>query len=228
MLPMRRPLDVLPTPVRAGGYDIAMWQKITDAKSPVHIYIEGDGHAFDGHGRPTRDPTPRGTFVRDLAAADTSANVAYIARPCQFVMSPECSVTDWTNGRFSPQIVSAMADVVRNISQSRPVILIGYSGGAMISGLIIEKNPDIDVKKWITIAGVLNHKEWTEYFGDTPLSASIDMNTLPHVPQVHYVAQTDVVVPIALTRRIAAPSDIVVVPNSTHNKFPDFDIDFLF
>ena len=28
-------------------YKLASWQKITDSKAPVRIYIEGDGHAFN-------------------------------------------------------------------------------------------------------------------------------------------------------------------------------------
>jgi len=209
----------------AGKYDIAYWTRDTDPAVPVRIYIEGDGHAFDGHGRPTRDPTPRGHMVRDWAAADTSPNVAYLARPCQYVMSPECTTHDWTDGRFAQDIITEMSDAVRWIARGRPVILVGYSGGAMISGLIIEQNPDLNVREWITVAGVLNHADWTEYFGDSPLSGSLNMNTLPRVPARHYVAENDKVVPRALSQRWLGDENLIIVPNATHNKFPDFSID---
>jgi len=211
--------------VDAGEYEIATWQKITDSAAPVRIYIEGDGRAFDGHGRPTHDPTPHGRLVRDLAAADMSANVVYMARPCQYVMSSACDVTDWTDGRFSSRIIDSMTSAIQQIARGRPVVLIGYSGGAMISGLIIEQNPDLNVHEWITVAGVLNHADWTGYFGDTPLTNSLNMNKLPRVPARHYVAERDKVVPRALSQRWGGDENLIIVPNATHNKFPDFSID---
>lgn len=212
--------------MHAGDFDIAFTQRITDTTAPIHIYIEGDGHAFNGHGLPTRDPTPRNMFMRHMAARDASPNVAYIARPCQFAMSPTCSVTDWTSGRFSARVIDAMADAVRTIAKNHPVILVGYSGGAMISGLIIERNPDIDVKKWITVAGVLNHAAWIEYFGDTPLSGSLSMDALPCVPMRHYVAARDTVVPKEITMAIAPAETVTIVPGATHNNFPNLELDF--
>ena len=220
------PDDFVYMPIHAGGYEIASWQKITDDSSVIHIYLEGDGRAFDGRGVPTRDPTPHGTFMRDLAMSDTAPNVVYIARPCQFIMSDICRVSDWTDGRFSPQIIDAMANAIRYVAPARPVVLIGYSGGAMVSGLVILQNSDIDVRQWITIAGVLNHTEWSEYFGDAPLDKSLDMTVLPDVPQIHYVGTDDDTVPYELTTRIADYDDIIVVPNATHGDFGNLQIDF--
>ena len=219
-----RDLDLVP--VNAGQYQIAVYQRLTDKKAPVHIYIEGDGYAFDAWGRPTDNPTPRGTFVRDLVVRDSAKNVVYIARPCQYVLSSACERSDWTDGRFSQEIVDAMADVIKQVAKSRPVILIGYSGGAMVSGLVIAQNPDIDVKKWITIAGVLNHAEWTEYFGDAPLSASVDMAELPDVLQMHYIAYGDKVVPNRLSRQWVSSDKLTVVSGATHAYFPNMILDF--
>jgi len=216
-------LQVLHSP--GGKYDIAYWARDTDPRALVRIYIEGDGHAFDGHGRPTRDPTPRGHLVRDWVAADTSPNVAYLARPCQYVMSPECTTHDWTDARFSQDIITEMSAAVRRIAHGRPVVLVGYSGGAMISGLIIEQNPDLNVREWITVAGVLNHADWTTYFSDSPLSGSLNMNTLPRVSARHYVAENDKVVPRALSQRWIGVENLIVVPNAIHNNFPDFIVD---
>lgn len=205
-------------PVLSADYDIATWQKISSPVSPIRIYIEGDGHAFDGYGKPTSNPTPKSYMLRDMASRDNSPNVVYMARPCQFIMSDNCNITDWTSGRFSTHNIDTMANAIRHVANGRPVILIGYSGGAMISGLVIEKNPDIDVKQWITIAGVLNHHDWTEYFGDSPLSASENLNRLPRVPQCHYVADYDIVVPRHLSEKWT-DNNIIIVPDSTHNDF---------
>ena len=222
----RAPYEMIYVPVQTATYEIATWQKMTNSDNPVHIYIEGDGHAFRASGAPTSDPTPRGMFMRDLAASDKSPNVAYVARPCQFIMSSMCAQTDWTDGRFSPQVIDALSATVKTIAKNRPVVLIGYSGGAMATGLIIKNYPEINVVKWITIAGVLNHVEWTNFFGDSPLSSSLNMDELPHVPQRHYAAQNDKVVPISLTRKWAAEKDIVIVPNTTHENMGMWKLDF--
>lgn len=219
------PADFISVPVQYGRYTIMTYQRLLDRTSPVHIYIEGDGYAFDAAGRPTNNPTPKGSFVRDLAARDTSPNVVYMARPCQYVMSPACTPDDWTMGRFSPDIIESMAAAVRGISNSRPVVLIGYSGGAMISGLIINHYPDIPVTKWITIAGVLRHADWTAYFDDKPLSSSLDMIALPNVNQLHYIAAGDTVVPNKLSKKWIKSDDIVVVHGAKHSYFPSLILD---
>lgn len=212
--------------VETDSFDIVTWGRLKDSVSPVHIYIEGDGHSFNSYGVPTEDPTPRSTFMRDLAMSDNAPNVVYVARPCQFVMSETCKQADWTDGRFSKRVVDSMASVVRKVSDKRPIILVGYSGGAMISGLIIDNYTDLNVQKWITIAGVLNHKIWTDYFGDSPLKSSMYLDKLPDVPQLHYVAKDDKVVPIPLTFAVANSEDIVVVENATHDNFGKLKLNF--
>lgn len=212
--------------INAGNFEIATLQKTTNQSDPIHIYLEGDGHAFDGRGVPTRDPTPRGTFLRELATSDASANVVYMARPCQYIMSPACDVSDWTDGRFSPQVIESAATAIKQIAGTRPIILVGYSGGALLSGLVIEKYPELNVKKWITIAGVLNHSDWTDFFGDSPLTHSINMNVLPRVHQLHYAAENDKTVPNSLTMQWTGGADTIIIPNATHDDFEDLILDF--
>ena len=214
------------TPDDTTLYSVATIQKITDDTAPVHIYIEGDGRAFDSRGHATADPTPRSRFMQRMAAADTSPNVAYIARPCQFVMDDKCTKTDWTDGRFSKAMVDSVAAAVKTIAGTRPVVLVGFSGGAMISGLIIQNHSDIKVKQWITIAGVLNHTEWTQYFNDSPLVNSLNLNTLPRVPSVHYIAEYDKIVPNTLSRKWLSDSKMIVILNADHNTIPIMKLNF--
>ena len=111
-------------------FKLASYQKITSPKGVYKIYIEGDGHAFNAHGRATQDPTPRGMLVRELAFKDKSPNVVYLARPCQYVKSEICSKRHWTTARFAPEVINAEYEAVREIAGKNPVILIGFSGGA--------------------------------------------------------------------------------------------------
>ena len=213
-------------PIKTDSFEIATWQKINNPKSnQIHIYIEGDGYAYDAYGQPTANPTPRGTFVRDLIARDDFENVVYIARPCQFIMDEICKESDWTNARFSQQVIDAEKDVIKKIADNKHIVLVGYSGGAMVSGLIIKQNPNMKIDKWITIAGVLNHKKWTQYFGDAPLDKSLDLETLPEISQTHFVGGHDNIVPYALAKTWAKDKDIVLIESATHDDFGNLKIE---
>ena len=221
----KSPEDFVFVPIKTEQYEIATWQKINNPKNnKIHIYVEGDGNAFNAYGRPTSDPTPQGSFVRDMAMRDSFDNVVYMARPCQFIIYVSCEETDWTSGRFAQKIVDAESSVIKQIAGDKNITLIGYSGGAMISGLIIEQNPKLKIDKWITIAGVLNHEKWTQYFGDEKLNESINLAKLPNVKQVHYVGEHDSVGPYELAKTWANESDIKLVPNATHDNFGDLKL----
>lgn len=219
------PNDFVRQDIQTQNYEIATWQKINNLKNnTLHIYIEGDGHAFNVYGRPSFDPTPQSTTLRQIAFNDNFDNVVYIARPCQFVMDKKCSVSDWTNGRFSQKIIDSVAFAIKQISKGRDIVLIGYSGGAMVSGLVIEQNKDLSVKQWFTIAGVLDHDKWTQYFGDEKLDASLNLKQLPKIKQTHFVGDRDDVVPYELAKQWANEKDIVLIENATHDNFKNLEI----
>ena len=205
-------------PMQTNQYLLASWQKITDSSSPIRIYLEGDGKAFDYRGLPTQNPTPKNKFLRNMAFSDPHANVVYLARPCQFVQDPHCKVEDWTVGRFSEQIVEDTALAIKQISQDREIVLIGYSGGALLSGLLITRHPELKIQKWITIAGLLNHTDWTQYWGDTPLYLSLDLQTLPTVEQQHFAGARDKVIPLELSKKWVGKNNLAILPHATHNK----------
>ena len=94
----------------------------------------------------------------------------------------------------------------------------------MVSGLIINQNPNLKFDKWITIAGMLNHKKWTQYFGDEPLDMSLNMEKLPKIKQTHFVGARDSVVPYNLAKTWADEKDIVLIDRATHNDFGDLKI----
>ena len=204
--------------IKTDTYKLASWQKITNTKSPIRIYIEGDGYAFNYAGQPTNNPTPRGTFLREVAFNDPNANVVYLARPCQFVEDTRCTQKDWTTGRFSQDIVNSTAQAIKMVSGKQEIILIGYSGGALLSGLIIDQNPKIPVKRWITLAGVLNHTKWTEDLNLPPLKDSIDLKTLPTIPQLHLIGDKDTTVSYKLTESLVDNKNLVIIPGATHDK----------
>ena len=209
--------------VKTRDFTIATWQKITEPSGIYKIYIEGDGYAFDRHGQPTQDPTPKGKLVRELAFGDNNPNVIYLARPCQYVKSPICSQRHWTSARFAPEIINAEYKTIKQIAGNHPLILIGFSGGAQIAGLVATAKPGLNVKKIITIAGNLDHLSWTQYHNLPPLNESMDLESyrkqFAEVPQIHYVGNNDKVMPPVLVRKFVGNDDLVVEVNgANHNE----------
>lgn len=217
------PSDYIYKEVETRNFTIATWQKITNPQGIYKIYIEGDGYAFNAHGKPTQDPTPKGTLVRKLAFGDNSPNVIYLARPCQYIKSPICSKRHWTTARFAPEVINAEYEVIKQIAENNPVILIGFSGGAQVAGLVATAKRGLNVKKIITIAGNLDHLAWTQYHNLPPLNEAMNLESyhkqFAELPQIHYVGNHDKVMPPILIREFVDNDDLIIeVDGASHNE----------
>ena len=204
-------------------FTLASWQKITNPFGTYKIYIEGDGYAFNAQGRATQGPTPKGILVRELAFGDNSPNVVYLARPCQYVKSPICSKRHWTTARFAPEVINAEYAAIKQIAGDNPVILIGFSGGAQVAGLIASTKPGLNDKKVITIACNLDHLAWTQYHNLPLLNESMNLESyrkqFAKIPQIHYVGSDDKVMPPVLVRDFVGKDDLIVeVDGAGHNE----------
>ncbi len=213
-------LDPVPK-IKTAHFTIHTMRKISDTRAPVRVYIEGDGHAFNDWGNATSDPTPRDDFVRKMAFRDPAPDVVYMARPCQYVMDDVCNVADWTGARLSRDAVNSTADAIKQIAVGRDLILIGFSGGAQIRGLVAALHPDIKVKKLITVNGNLDHPRWTRENKLTPLDSSLDLNDWRDdylkIPQVHFVAENDAIIQPHITREfIGDDSKIKIIKGANH------------
>lgn len=209
--------------IKTRSFSIASWQKITSPNSVYKIYIEGDGYAFNARGKATQDPTPHSNLVKELAFGDNSPNVIYLARPCQYIKSPICSQRHWTAARFAPEIINAEYEAIKSTVGGNPVILIGFSGGAQVAGLIATAKPGLNVKKIITIAGNLDHLAWTQYHKLPPLSESMNLesyrNQFAKILQIHYVGTKDKVIPPVLVNQFVGNNDLIIkVKNASHNE----------
>ena len=207
--------------VETDGFTLASWQKLTDCTAPVKFYIEGDGRAFNSSGLPTQNPTPHGKMIREVAFGDNSPNVVYLARPCQFVKDAKCEQKYWTTARFAPEVIRSEAQAIKKIAQDRPVILVGFSGGAQVAGLVAVQNPDITVHQLITIAGNLDHKSWTEYHHLPSLNESLDLADYKEkyrlFPQIHYVGTKDEIIPQSITLDFVRYSNVIPVKGAKHS-----------
>lgn len=209
--------------IETRDFTLASWQKISNPEAVYKIYIEGDGYAFDAHGYPSANPTPHGTLVRELAFGDPSPNVIYLARPCQYVMSKICAPRHWTTARFAPEIINAEFAAVKQIAGKHQIILVGFSGGAQIAGLISAAKTGLNIKKIITIGGNLDHTSWTAYHNVISLSESLNLENyrkqFMQIPQHHYVGENDTVIPPKLVQNFVMNNSLItIVANASHSE----------
>jgi dienelactone hydrolase len=195
------------------------------------IYIEGDGLAWKANDMPSDNPTPMVPTGLKMAIHDQKNHpVVYLARPCQFVFDEEwghCQSTYWTNLRFSPEVVNAMNQAVSDLKKyyhAKKIRLIGYSGGGTIAALIAARHND--TVELITVAAILDVKEWVNQKSLTPLYGSLDpadeWGKLVSIPQTHWVGGNDTVVPkevaFAFANRFPSANkpEIKVIPSFDH------------
>lgn len=194
------------------------------------VYIEGDGYAWVAGRYPSDDPTPRDPIALRLALAQPDGEVAYLARPCQYVLKQNkshCTASVWTRDRFSAEVLEAMnqgLEQLKRVYGARQLILVGYSGGARIALELAARRQDIELV--VTVAGNLDPQAWVQAFGMLPLSQSMDTAVLVQatqgVTQLHLVGDQDVVIPKALTEQFVdrfkgSPRPLIeVVQENTH------------
>lgn len=163
------------------------------------VYIEGDGFAWLTRSQASDDPTPIKPVGLQLALRHNNGAVAYLARPCQYVNDKDaqgCTTSDWTNRRFSPEVIEATDQAVsqlKNTFGAKKLVLVGYSGGGAVAALVAAKRSD--VTQLITVAGNLDHKTWTSLHKVPPLAGSLNpadaWQSLQKIPQLHFVGADD-------------------------------------
>lgn len=210
--------------IATSSFPIFSYVKLENPNLWVRVYIEGDGYAFNAHGRPSSDPTPKDDLVRQIAFNDPHPNVIYLARPCQYTNKyPGCNPAIWTHARFSQSVVDAELEALKALIDDHEVVLIGFSGGAQIAGLISTQPNKLHVRKIVTIAGNLDHPTWCLRNRLSPLKGSLDLGDYRQqfllIPQIHYVGQHDQIIDPKITVQfIEDQTKIRWVPNATHNK----------
>ena len=209
--------------ISTSTFKIATWQKVQNRNAPFKFYIEGDGYAFRANGNVSSNPTPRSVLMRKLAFADSHSNVIYMARPCQFVKDDKCEPKYWSNARFSKETVQAQYEATRQIAGAQPLILVGFSGGAQIAGLMAVQYKDLQIAKLVTIAGNLDVKAWTDYHHLPELNLSDDLRNYrvqyAKFKQKHYIGtKDDNIVPAITENFVADKTTLIFIRGANHNK----------
>lgn len=198
------------------------------ASTRLYLYIEGDGIPWLGGRQPAPDPTPASPLALRLMAAhaaDRTAHLAYLGRPCYFgfAREPGCGSSTWTSERYSPRVIASMVAAAESLVASgdyAELVLIGFSGGGTVARLMAPKIPR--VAGLMTINANLHVASWVSVRGYLPLSGSldpVDEGPLPAgVRHVQAIGLRDAVVPAAVTQSYRERHDDLVVW-----KYPDFD-----
>jgi hypothetical protein len=202
-------------PLRLDTKNFVLTAYVPAATEPVAvltIYIEGDGFAWLTPATPSADPSPRNPLALRLALRHADNAVAWLGRPCQFVLPADwraCTASDWTERRFSEEAVAASDNAISALKRRRGaqrLILVGYSGGGAIAALVAARRSD--VQRLVTVAGNLDHREWTRWHRVAPLTGSLNpadvAAALTTLPQAHWVGGRDVIVGRRLADSFAA------------------------
>ncbi len=187
----------------ADKFNLTSWLRLARPEMPVNVYIEGDGLAWLNTRTPSLNPTPPDPIALRLAAADTTENVVYFARPCQYsglAAGGACPDTYWTNGRTAPDVILAYNQALDQLKAQYHVVnfnLIGYSGGAAVAALVAAGRSDVLSLR--TVAGNIDYAAFTAYHHVSPLDASRDpievAPQLAKLPQYHFVGGDDQIIP---------------------------------
>ncbi len=170
----------------------------------LHVYIEGDGLAWLSRNRPSTNPTPTDNVTPTLAKNDPNdAAILYLARPCQYVEDIDknmCEKKFWTSHRLAPEVIEATNEAInqaKKINKSKDVAIIGYSGGGGVAVLASAEREDVVFLG--TIAGLLDHKKWTDHHKISPLHGSLNpidkVELINDIPQRHASGMKDTIIP---------------------------------
>ena len=190
------------TIIQASPFNLTAFYRIRQPGHPLVVYIEGDGRAWKTRTRLSDDPTPRQSLVLSLSASDPSANVAYLARPCQYSGREDkaCHSAYWSNKRFSETVIKSMNKAVSfltNKANAPSVELIGYSGGGGVAVLLAARRSDVSGIR--TLAGNLNHILLSQHHRIGVLDGSLNpadyAQQINNIPQHHYVGKKDRTIP---------------------------------
>lgn len=212
--------------VTAGGFRLRVYFKgRVTAGARLRVYLEGDGRPWLGPGRVARDPTTRNPVALELMRRDPGPAV-YLGRPCYHRMDGigRCSPWYWTAGRYSAEVVDALAEALESIARDWPadvrIGLVGYSGGGSLAMLMAERSPRIDAV--ISVAGNHDPDAWIRHHGYSPLTGSLNPAlSAPlrgSIRQLHLLGEKDANVPA----RLVEPK-LLRQPGGWLVKLRDFD-----
>jgi dienelactone hydrolase len=196
----------------------------------LYIYIEGDGHTWTSQHFPSKDPTPYDPIALKMAANQSAGVAAYLGRPCQFFsidQQPQCNHKVWTSGQYSQAAVESTMkaiDYLKIKSGAHSLVLVGYSGGAMMALLCASMRSD--VIGIVTVAGNLDSAAFVNFHNLPAMDQFYKPETvfanIHKIKQVHFVGEMDKVIPPNLNANFFkqftndTKPEIIILPENGH------------
>ena len=189
----------------------------------LHVYLEGDGLTWLSKEWVSADPTPWNPLMLRLMVLDRSPSF-YLGRPCYngHAQDVGCSPFLWTNRRYSPEVVSVMADALQGFLLKHSysgLVFIGHSGGGALALLLAMRFPA--TRAVVTLAGNTDIDAWTDLHGYTHLVGSLNPANFTGggFKEIHWLGGKDAAIPPevflpVLKQRHAAK--ITVIPDYDH------------
>jgi hypothetical protein len=194
--------------VESRFFNLTGFSKKIIKKTPITVYVEGDGFAWVTRSLISKNPTPTKPMLLRLAGLDPKRNVIYLARPCQYVtlkLEKNCNSKYWTSHRYSEEVVFTylkVLDVIQKKYNTTGFHLVGFSGGGAITSLLASRRNDVLSLR--TIAGNLDHVTLNTEKRVSQLTGSInpidEAKRLENIPQIHFVGTKDEVIPSWVAR----------------------------
>jgi tellurite resistance-related uncharacterized protein len=215
--------------VKTDDFTFTVYKKINSPGKPLTIYIEGDGFAWAERGRLSTNPTPISALVLGLATEDDSANVIYLARPCQYtpfeLNNIGCNPKFWSDSRLSETVISSMnqaVDALEKETSASQINLIGYSGGGGVAVLLAARRNDVESLR--TVAGNLDTVVVNDYHKVSQMNGSLNpidyVNKISNIPQHHFSGSKDNIVPEFIAKKFASKigncAQVSIVEGATH------------
>ena len=207
----------------ANGFQLESFSKADSrARRVLHVYLEGDGLPWLTKEWISADPTPRYPLMLHLMALDGSPSL-YLGRPCYngHARDVGCSPLLWTYRRYSPEVVSALADALQGFLLKHAyagLVFIGHSGGGALALLLAIRFPT--TRAVVTLAGNTDTQVWTDLHGYTRLVGSLNPANFTggDFKEIHWLGGKDAVIP---------PNVFMPVLKQRHaskiNVIPDYD-----
>ncbi|MFM8330527.1 MAG: alpha/beta hydrolase [Candidatus Methylumidiphilus sp.] len=186
--------------VAAAGFDVETFANPRfAAPQALHVYLEGDGLPWASFHRASPDPTPRQPLMLEMMRLDPAPAV-YLGRPCYHGHAQDlgCSPLWWTQRRYAPEIVAAMALALAALLHAHPhdgLVFLGHSGGGALALLLARRFPE--TRAVVTFAGNADIDLWANLHGYSPLQGSLNPadSRGGGFAEIHYLGADDKTIP---------------------------------
>ena len=217
--------------IKTSNFELFTFYKSKKNSKDLTVYLEGDGFAWVTVNQKSSNPTPLKPMLLNLAMLDNNHNVAYLARPCQYIgvgKNPLCENSLWTSHRFSEVIIASMNQAINKLkvkAAADNIHLVGYSGGAAVAAIIAARRDDIKSIK--TIAGNLDHKAVNKHHGVTLMPYSLNPINyavkIRNIPQHHLVGEQDEIILPKIAQKFIRKGKMKCAKTTVHKNVSHFE-----